>query len=254
MADPPGEGVGVRGAGQPGGAGQWLVDPGRRGEGFQGGCRLVEPVVQRAVLGHAAPGERPPLRGRPPGGRQGRSGAADLAEHLGCQVHRGAARGWRSGHGAQAGDHREDVVQRVPERITHPVRGRRVRAQLLRPHPGHIRGQHPRGSGRNRVQRRAERLGHLFACRLAGVELQQIGAQAGGSQPGGHHLECGCLLRHHQHRLARVQQGADHVRDRLALARAGRAVDHERAASERGGNAGQLRGVGGQDQRRNLTG
>jgi hypothetical protein len=243
VAEQPGQGAGVGRAGQPGDLGERLVELGHPGQRLEGGRRLVEPGIQRAPLGHAAPDKGPPLHGRAPRRRQGGRGLPDLAERLDGEVrHRGQTGRRGVGDRGRVGDHPEDVVQRVSERVTCAVHGLGVGAELLTALAGrfHVRRWQRRGRDRHRVQRLAQRSRHLLARRLVRVKLKQVGAQAGAGQPVPDHLERGRLLRHEQHGFPGMQRSADDVRDRLALARAGRAVQHERPAVERGRDGGPL--------------
>ena len=87
----------------------------------------------------------------------------------------------------------------------------------------------------------AAQLGDRLAlARLVRVQLEAEVAEAGAGEPALHHLERGLLLGDEQHALAGDQRLGDQVGDRLRLAGAGRALQHERPTVGGGQDRGEL--------------
>ena len=83
--------------------------------------------------------------------------------------------------------------------------------------------------------------------RVALVDVEHQLAEAHADEPGQHGVDRGPFLRDEQHLAAARHHGRDQVRDRLALARARRAVDHQAAAGEHCLDRAALGGVGVED-------
>jgi hypothetical protein len=93
-------------------------------------------------------------------------------------------------------------------------------------------------------ERGPQRIEHRAFAGLVAVKLKAELAQAAGRQARVHHLERGHLLADEQHAPATGQRLSDHVGDRLALAGAGRPLQHEAGAGTGGGNRPGLARVG----------
>ena len=148
----------------------------------------------------------------------------------------------QSGRQATAGDH-------LPEC---PVGGHAVRPtavqhlhmgiQLVTCRLQRLRREAPRFIHTFRLELpcRAQLVQYRRLLRLGRVHLKAEWSETGLFQSPTHHLQSGYLLRNEQHRLSRRKQVRDQVRDRLALARPGWAVQHETAPLGRRHNRRRL--------------
>ena len=89
---------------------------------------------------------------------------------------------------------------------------------------------------------------HVRLVRFVGMQLEAEFPDPDRVQPLFHDVERRLLFRDEQHAFAVRQRVCDHVRDRLAFARAGRSVQNEARARRRKRHGGKLRTVGRQRQ------
>ena len=140
-----------------------------------------------------------------------------------------ASEGLKGGHPvpAPAVQSRDEPVQFVALRLQLGVRRRPaflVRATAFTP-------------------RRRELLDDAGLLRLRRMHFQAIAAEANVVEAATHDLQRGCLLRNEQNRFAVREAVRNHVGDRLALAGARRAKQHEVLTSLRGHDCCELGGI-----------
>ena len=230
-----------------------------------GARRAAQPARPRASPAPRARAARRP-RSRPQRWRRARRSRRRARPPPTCPAAAGPARATvverqrarrhrRLGKVLQHGDPPEQVVQRAAaELVQRLVQHLRVAAERAAPPRGVVeveRRQRRRRLGAAQ-QRGAQRRRHRGAGRLVRVQLEHVLVEPDVREPVVHDVERRRLLGHEQDGLPVRDQLGDHVRDRLALAGAGRAVHHERAALARGGHALALGGVGVEDRDRLL--
>ena len=136
-------------------------------------------------------------------------------------------------------------MYRLVQRLAHLIGCIGVRVQLDPPLPQRAQGDLVQSPGRNGFlpKGHGEFVCDRLAARLRRMYLEEKGLQTHVLQTVFHNVQSSDLLGDEEHRLPVVQQGGDHVRDCLGLARPRRTVHDEALPLLSGGDGDTLRGV-----------
>ena len=126
--------------------------------------------------------------------------------------------------GAQLAEESDDSVRGLAGRLVDPVQPFRHPVEVVAHCLDPLVMLFVNGPRLAEFQRALEVSVDFLAIGLVGMQFQAKRTETALLQPGMHHVQGGALLRDEKNRLAVTDRTSDDVRDRLRLARAGRAL------------------------------